>query len=89
MHLYKTVLPQDGLDLKHVCFAILSNWLEVLLAVFLFAILIGGVPLLWYGLLALLGVLTVRELLQGIQLFDRSSHINITVTLPEFFLRYW
>ena len=49
-----------------MCFAILSNWLEVLLAVFLFAILIGGVPLLWYGLLALLGVLTVRELLQGI-----------------------
>ena len=52
--------------MKHVCFAILSNWLEVLLATFLIGILIGGVPLLWYALLAMLGVLTARELLQGI-----------------------
>ena len=52
--------------MKHVCFAILSNWLEVLLATFLIGILIGGVSLLWYALLAMLGVLTARELLQGI-----------------------
>ena len=55
--------------MKHVCFAILSNWLEVLLAVLLIVILIGGVPTIWYALLALLGVLTVRELLQGITKF--------------------
>ena len=55
--------------MKHVCFAILSNWLEVLLAVFIIVILIGGVPTIWYALLALLGVLTARELLQGITKF--------------------
>ena len=44
------------------------------MVIFIIGILIGGVPFLWYALLALLGVLTARELLQGfIKFYNRES----------------
>jgi transient receptor potential cation channel subfamily A protein 1 len=57
-------INKGGIGGKHVCFAIFSNWLEVLLAAFMIGILIGGKQVLWYALVTLLCLLTMRELFQ-------------------------
>ncbi len=57
-------INHSGVGVKHVCFVFVSNWLEVLLAGFLIAIMIVGRDALWYALLALLCLLAVRELFQ-------------------------